>query len=132
MVLTGSVVVGEKYEVSLEGSGEETVRRDAVEAEREMVWLREKKRRVDPDRFTGAGLGTAGERGGDMGPRRSFRRLRAALQRVQGWWWDSAIWPQPLLDSLVKSIRGVKLCCILRTCQHKFTTLRSKPHVPVA
>jgi len=91
MVFTGSAVVGKKYEVSLEGSGEETVRRDAVEAEREMVWLREKKRRVDPERFTGAGLGAAGERGGDMGPRRSFKRLSAALQRVQGWWWDSAI-----------------------------------------
>lgn len=68
------------------GSGEETVRREAVEAERDIVWLREKKRRVEPERFTGAGLGAAGERGGDMGPRRSFRRWMAVSQRVQGWW----------------------------------------------
>lgn len=73
------------------------MRREAVDAEREMVWLREKKRRVEPERFTGAGLGAAGERGGDIGPRRSLRRWMAASQRVQGWWWDSPMWPQPLL-----------------------------------
>ena len=60
------------------------MRREAVDAEREICWLREKNRRVEPERFTGAGLGAAGERGGDMGPRRSFSRWMAASQRVQG------------------------------------------------
>lgn len=55
-----------------------------MEAEREIVWLSEKKRRVDAERFTGAGL-AAGDKGGDMGPRRSLSRSRAASQRVQGW-----------------------------------------------
>jgi hypothetical protein len=87
----------EKYPFASVGSGEEIVRREAVDAEREICWLREKKRRVEPERFTGAGLGTAGERGGDMGLRRSLRRWIAASQRVQGWWWDSPMWPQPLL-----------------------------------
>lgn len=73
------------------------MRREAVDAEREMVWLREKKRRVEAERFTGAVEGTAGESGGDMGPRRELRRFMAASQRVQGWWWDSPMWPQPLL-----------------------------------
>lgn len=67
-------------------SGEERVRREAVEVEREIVWLREKKRRVDAERLTGAGVGAAGDRGGDMGPRRSFRRCSAVSQSVQGWW----------------------------------------------
>lgn len=88
---------GEKYPFASAGSGEEIVRREAVEAEREMVWLREKKRRVEAERFTGAGFGAAGESGGDMGPLRSLRRWMAASQRVQGWWWDSPMWPQPLL-----------------------------------
>lgn len=77
------------------------MRREAAEAEREIVWLREKKRRVDAERFTGAGSGAAGESGGDMGPRRLFKRCSALSQRVQGWWWDSPMWPQPLLSSLV-------------------------------
>lgn len=75
---------GEKYPLASVGAGEEIVRREAVDAEREMVWLSEKKRRVEAERFTGAGSGTTGERGGDMGPRRSFRRWMAASQRVQG------------------------------------------------
>jgi hypothetical protein len=66
-------------------SGEETVRRDADEAEREIVWLREKKRRVDAERFTGAEVGAGGERGGDMGPRSVLSRWRAVSQSVQGW-----------------------------------------------
>ncbi len=74
------------------------MRREAADAEREMVWLSEKKRRVDAVRFTGAGFGAAGERGGDIGPRRSFNRWNAASQRVQGCWCDSPIWPQPLLE----------------------------------
>lgn len=82
------------------------LRCEAVDAEREMVWLREKKRRVEAERFTGAGLGAAGERGGDMGPRRPFRRWMAASQRVQGWLWDSPMWPQPLLEVLVSVVLG--------------------------
>ena len=74
------------------------MRREAVDAEREIVWLSEKKRRVDSERLTGAALGTAGDRGGDMGPRKSFSRWTAVSQRVQGWWCDSPMWPQPLLD----------------------------------
>lgn len=78
-------------------SGEEMVRREAVEAEREMVWLREKKRRVDAERLTGAAV-VSGDKGGDMGPRRSFSRCRAMSQSVHGWWCDSPIWPHPLLE----------------------------------
>lgn len=81
----------------MEGSGEAMVRREAVEAEREMVWLREKKRRVEAERFTGAALGMDGESGGESGPRSEFRRWMAVVQSVQGCWWDSPMWPQPLL-----------------------------------
>ena len=91
----------------MDGCGDEmALRCEAVDAEREMVWLREKKRRVEAERFTGAGLGAAGERGGDMGPRRPFRRWMAASQRVQGWLWDSPMWPQPLLEVLVSVVLG--------------------------
>lgn len=98
----------------MDGCGDEMVLRcEAVDAEREMVWLREKKRRVEAERFTGAGLGTAGERGGDMGPRRPFRRWMAASQRVQGWWWDSPMWPQPLLEVLVLMFECLLWSCVL-------------------
>lgn len=72
------------------------MRREAVEVEREMVWLREKKRRVDAERLTGAPA-VGGDRGGDMGPRRLFSRCTAVSQSVQGWWYDSPMCPQPLL-----------------------------------
>ena len=52
----------------MDGCGEEIVLRcEAVDAEREIVWLREKKRRVEAERFTGAGLGTAGRGVGTWG-----------------------------------------------------------------
>lgn len=96
-VVAVAVAKGEKYAESPDGSGDEMVRREAVEAEREMVWLREKKRRVDAERFTGVGLGMNGERGGERGPRSSLSRCTALSQSVQGWWCDSPMWPQPLL-----------------------------------
>lgn len=65
-------------------SREETVRREAVDADREIVWLSEKKRLVDAVRLTGAGMGAGGDKGGDRGPRKSFSRWSAASQRVHG------------------------------------------------
>jgi hypothetical protein len=67
------------------------VRRDADVLERES----EKKRRVEDVRFGGAKV-VAGERGGDMGPRRLLRREMAASQRVHGCVCDSPICEHPL------------------------------------
>lgn len=61
------------------------VRREAVDAEREIDWLSEKKRRVEAVRLGGAWVARGGERGGDMGPRRLLSRCSACSQRVQGW-----------------------------------------------
>jgi hypothetical protein len=49
----------------------EVVRRVNVDA---VVLEREKNRRVDEVRFGASKFVVAGERGGDMGPRTSFRR----------------------------------------------------------
>jgi len=69
---------------------------DAVVLERESVVFSEKKRRVEDARLGGANVVPVGERGGDMGPRRSFRRWTAASHNVHGCVWLSPIWPQPL------------------------------------
>lgn len=79
--------------------GPETARReldDAVLVERDNVPLSEKKRRVDDVRFGGTNLVAGGESGGELGPRRLFRRWIAAGQSVQGWVWLSPTCPQPL------------------------------------
>lgn len=88
---------------------EAAVRRDAVDVEREMVWLREKKRRVDAERLGGAG----GDRSGDMGPRRLLSRWMAVVQSVHGWWCDSPMWPQPLLWVVQQGWSGGGLCGLL-------------------
>jgi hypothetical protein len=68
--------------------GLDTVRRDVDDAavfERDSVPLREKKRRVDEVRFTGPPYSRpAGDRGGEFGPRSSFKRRIAASHNVQG------------------------------------------------
>jgi hypothetical protein len=64
--------------------------------ERDNVLLREKKRRLEDVRFSGAKVVGGEDKGGELGPRRSFRRCSAASQSVQGWVWDSPRCPQPL------------------------------------
>lgn len=49
---------------------------------------REKKRRLEDVRFGGRKVVGGEDRGGELGERRSFRRVRALEQRVQGWVWD--------------------------------------------
>jgi hypothetical protein len=70
------------------------VRRDADVLERESE--REKKRRVDDERFGGGGLMTCGDIGGVMGPRSSLSRFTAPSHRVHGCVCEGATWPQPL------------------------------------
>jgi hypothetical protein len=53
------------------------VRRDAVVLLRDSVPLKEKKRRVEELRFGGEEKFAAGDSGGELGPRREFRRWRA-------------------------------------------------------
>jgi hypothetical protein len=80
-------------------SGGPVMRREVVDVvvlERESVVFSEKKRRVEDARFGGAKVTTAGESGGDMGPRRSFRRWTALSHKVHGCVWLSPTWPQPL------------------------------------
>jgi hypothetical protein len=93
----GSIFVLSEEESELRGVAmPEVVRREALVLLRDSVPLREKKRRVEELRFGGAEKFAAGESGGEEGPRREFRRWRAESQSVQGWVWDSPMWPQPL------------------------------------
>jgi hypothetical protein len=70
--------------------GPEMVRREAV------VLEREKKRRVDDVRLGGTKLVAAGDNGGVLGPRRSFRRFSARSHSVHGCVCTSPTWPHPL------------------------------------
>jgi hypothetical protein len=69
---------------------------DAVVLERDSVVLSEKKRLVEAERFGGTNVVAGGDKGGELGPRRSFRRCSAVSHSVHGCVCDSPIWPQPL------------------------------------
>lgn len=81
--------------------GPETARADFDEAmvlERDSVPLSEKNRRADGERLGGGKFAAERDNGGELGPRRAFRRARPSLQSVNGWVCDSPIWPQPLCE----------------------------------
>ena len=63
---------------------------------RDSVPLREKKRRVEELRLSGTEKFAAGERGGELGPRKELRRRKAVSHSVHGFVCDSPMWPQPL------------------------------------
>jgi hypothetical protein len=67
-------------------------RREALVLDRES----EKYVRIEELRFSGAAVLTAGDNGGELGPRMLFSRRIAASQRVHGSLWQGAMWPQPL------------------------------------
>lgn len=97
---TGTVVLGEKL-AAVERT--EAARAGPPELEalpllalRDSVWLRDRKRRLEAERLGGAkGAGEAGVRGGELGPRRAWRRERAASQRVRGAVVEGPRCPQP-------------------------------------
>lgn len=69
---------------------------DALVEDRDSVWLSEKKRRVDDDRFGGLKDESGGDSGGEFGPRRWFNLPSATSHSVHGCVCDSPMCPHPL------------------------------------